>query len=61
MTLGIWFWILMAIWFVFGIWWAWPGAPQTPYHGWFPMGSTVLLFILFLLLGWHAFGPPIRG
>ena len=61
MPLGILFWTLMIIWFVFGVWWAWPGQAQAPYAGYFPIGNTVLLFILFLLLGWHAFGPPIHG
>jgi hypothetical protein len=62
MTLGLIFWILMLLWLVFGLWSNWPGvAPGQPYTGWFPIGSTLLLFILFLLLGWHAFGPPIHS
>jgi hypothetical protein len=24
------------------------------------LGNEVLLFVLFLLLGWQVFGPPIR-
>lgn len=61
MTLGLIFWILMLLWLIFGLWTNWPGSPGGPYGGWFPIGSTILLFILFLLLGWHAFGPPIRA
>ena len=63
MTIGLIFWILMLLWLIFGLWQAWPGpgTPAGPYAGWYPLGSTVLLFILFLLLGWHAFGPPVRG
>jgi len=60
MSLGLLFWILMILWFIFGLWSHWQPAGQ-PYAGWFPLGNTVLLFILFLLLGWHAFGPPIHG
>jgi hypothetical protein len=55
MTLGLCFWIIMLIWLVFGglvhfgmITGVWAGA------------SVLLLFILFLLLGWQVFGPPIH-
>jgi hypothetical protein len=58
MTIGLVFWILMLIWAVFGIVWNWPGSPVGPYG---PIGNTILLFVLFLLLGWHAFGPPVHG
>lgn len=58
MTLGLIFWILMLLWLVFGLWQNWPGA-QPPPWGW--LGSTVLLFLLFLLLGWGVFGAPVRG
>jgi hypothetical protein len=55
MAIGLAFWIIMLLWLIVGVpwpWWpsAWPGWP-----------GHVLLFILFLLLGWHAFGPPLRG
>lgn len=54
MTLGLVFWILMLIWFVWSL----------PFNTWqssAPYAGNVLLFILFLLLGWHAFGAPIHG
>ncbi len=53
MSRGLGFWILMIIWFVFGLWSAWPltwGA-----------GGTVVLFLVLGLLGWQVFGPPIHG
>jgi hypothetical protein len=53
-TLGLAFWILMLIWLVWGLWTTWPN-PQ----GW--ASGNLVLFILLLLLGWHAFGPPIHG
>jgi hypothetical protein len=48
----------MLIWLVFGLVWNWPNSPAAPYG---PIGNTILLFVLFLLLGWHAFGPPVHG
>ena len=58
MTLGLIFWILMLVWLVFSCWTYWPGNPQGPHLLW---GNTALLFILFLILGWAAFGAPVRG
>jgi len=47
----------MLLWLVFGIWSGWPmtGANVRP------LGGTLLLFILLVLLGWRAFGPPIHS
>ena len=56
MSLGLAFWILMLVWLVFGVIWHF-GVVGSYY----PLGSSILLFILFLLLGWHAFGPPLHG
>jgi len=56
MSLGLMFWVLMVIWLVFGL--AWHGGHVGIYGPWI---STVLLFVLFLLLGWKVFGPPIHG
>jgi hypothetical protein len=58
MTIGLVFWILMLLWLVLGLWSNWPGISGGQIA---PLGSSVLLFILLLLLGWDAFGPPIRG
>ena len=58
MTLGLAFWILMLIWLVFGLAWHAGWFPNPNYGPW---GATLLLFILFLLLGWRVFGPPIQG
>jgi hypothetical protein len=55
MTLGLAFWILMLIWLVFGFW----QYRTTP--NWPNAGGDLLLFILLLLLGWHAFGAPLHG
>ena len=58
MTIGLAFWILMLIWLVFGLAWNWPGAGVGAYG---PIGNTLLLFVLLLLLGWHVFGAPLHG
>lgn len=57
MTRGLIFWVLMLIWLVFGIVWHF-GFVGPPYG---VLGGVVLLFILFGLLGWQVFGPPIKG
>lgn len=57
MTRGLAFWILMLLWLVtslafhFGLF-VWPGAALV---------NAGTLFILFALLGWQVFGPPLKG
>ena len=58
MTLGLAYWILLLIWAVFGLAWNWPGNNVGTYG---PVGNTILIFVLFLLLGWHDFGAPLHG
>jgi hypothetical protein len=59
MTIGLLFWILMLIWLIFGLYTAWPTGGQ-PGWTWAPVGGSLILFILMLLLGWHSFGAPIK-
>lgn len=56
MTLGLAFWIIMLVWLVFGLafHFGYLGGP----YGF--VGSTLLLFILFGLLGWQVFGAPLH-
>lgn len=56
MTLGLCYWILMLIWLVFGLLTSF--GYVVGHYG--VVGNTVLLFILFLLLGWQVFGPPLH-
>jgi hypothetical protein len=56
MTMGLMYWILMLLWFVFSLVWTFGGGAIGHYG---PAVNSVLLFILFLLLGWKVFGPPI--
>jgi hypothetical protein len=56
MAFGLCYWIIMLIWFLFGLWdlWAHPESrkPATAHVG--------VLFILLLLLGWKVFGAPLH-
>lgn len=54
MPMGTIFWVIMLIWLIFGVGLYWYAQSH------FFVGSSLMIFILFLLLGWHAFGPPIR-
>jgi hypothetical protein len=55
MGFGLIYWILMLIWFVFSL------AVFGGYGGMYGHSASALLeFILFLLLGWKVFGPPVH-
>lgn len=58
MSMGLIFWIIMLLWLIFAIAWNWNVPAVAPYG---PLGNSILLFVLFLLLGWSVFGAPIRG
>lgn len=49
MPIGLLFWMLLILTLIFrfGPWW--------------PLGGSILTFVLFCLLGWKMFGPPLRG
>lgn len=56
MTRGLAFWILMLLWLVFGI--AWRTGFGVNVAVW---GLALIPFLLFALLGWQVFGPPLKG
>ena len=56
MTLGLAFWVLMLIWAVFGLLLHFGLVGGAYAIG----GNAVLLFVLFGLLGWQVFGPPLH-
>lgn len=58
MTLELCFWILMLIWAIFFCTWTFGGTFVGPYG---PMGNSLLIFVLFCLLGWKVFGPALHG
>lgn len=57
MPIGILFWVLMLLWFFFGLW---VGREdfQAGKYGFF--GSSLLLFVLLALIGWRLFGPVLQ-
>ena len=57
MSLALVFWVIMLIWLIFAL--AWNAGWATGTYG--PLGNSLLLFILFVLLGWKVFGAPIHG
>jgi predicted membrane channel-forming protein YqfA (hemolysin III family) len=56
MTRGLIFWVIMLIMLILAI--CWHFALLGPYG---PASMGVVSYILFVLLGWQVFGPPIRG
>jgi hypothetical protein len=58
MTLGLVFWILMLLTLIFGYLWNYRSSVLGTFG---PMGNTILWWLLFFILGWGVFGPPIRG
>lgn len=57
MPLGIAFWVIMIVWFVFGmvLHFGVIGAAA-----WGAAVSSILLFVLFAILGWQVFGPVVH-
>lgn len=62
MSRGLIFWVLMLIWFVFGLLVNF-GGPNVlgGYTHVSAVADQVLGFVLFLLLGWQVYGPPVHG
>lgn len=58
MALGLAFYVIMLVWLIFALAWNWPGNAVGPYG---PIGNALLIFVLFLLLGWKVFGAPLHG
>lgn len=57
MSFGLVYWVLMLIWFVFGLLIHFEAGLVGAYGF---LGNVALLFVLFLLLGWKVFGPPVH-
>lgn len=49
----------MLFWLFFGLWSQWPAPGEGPTR-YRPLGGTLLLFVLLLLIGWQIFGAPLK-
>ena len=57
MALQIWFWVIYVLSLVFSIWTGRDEANPYPYKRW---GGSLLFYILIGILGYAAFGSPIK-
>jgi Na+/proline symporter len=57
MPIGVLFWVLMIFWFLFGLYWNRRDIAGGNYG---LAGGNLVLFILLALLGWNAFGAPLK-
>lgn len=58
MPIGMIFWMLMILWFFFGLYWNWP-ANNEP-RGLGILGGNLLLFVLLFIIGWKLFGFVVQ-
>lgn len=58
LTLAFWFWLLMFAWLVVGIWW---GTTAEPQYRWHVSSWSIVLFLLFLIVGWKLFQGPVHS
>jgi hypothetical protein len=58
MTLAMVYWIVVLLWLILGVLWPFPRGENASYLSW---GSSVLLFILLVVVGLKLFGSPIQG
>ncbi len=59
MSRGLIFWVIMIVWFVFGLVLSAGVVAGIGHYG--VIGGQLLEFVLFLLLGWQVYGPPVHG
>lgn len=54
------FWLVACLWLLFGLWIVWPSNPSG-WNSYTPLIGNMLVFVLFVLLGWKVYAHPIRG
>lgn len=57
MPIGILFWMIMILWFLFGLYWH---SEEAKTKGYGVYGGSLLLFVVLGLLGWRVFGPVLQ-
>jgi len=58
--IGLLYWLLVILWLIFGLWSGWPAVTPDG-RAWRPIGGSLLIFVLFVLIGLRLFGFPIGG
>jgi hypothetical protein len=58
MPVGLAYWIVMFLWFLFGF--VWPFWRAGAAAADLTVASNALVFILLLMIGWKLFGPPFH-
>jgi len=58
MTWGAWYWVCLFLFLVFGGWW---GFITPPPGRWAVGGWSLMVLILFIILGIASFGGPVKG
>lgn len=58
MTLGMIYWVIMLIWLLAGVGVSFKNGLDPQYRH--LIVGNLLIFLLFLLLGWKVFGPIVR-
>lgn len=57
MPIGILYWMLMILWFIFGLYWNRADLSGGNYG---VMGGNLMLFILLFIIGWKMFGFVVQ-
>jgi hypothetical protein len=61
MAIGVFFWVIMILSLLFGLYANRPVGPAPDGRwAWAPFGVSLLVFVLLFLLGWRVFGFPIH-
>jgi len=55
--MGILFWVIMLLWFFFGLYW---NRAEVAGGNYGMLGGNLMLFVLLGLLGWKLFGAPLQ-
>lgn len=58
MSFELLFWIIMLLWILFGFMWN-SNPAMFGTWGWLP--NSLLMWVLFALLGWKVYGPMFHG
>jgi hypothetical protein len=59
MALGLAFYIIMLVWLILALVHGVSVGISGPIY-WY-MGMNIIVWVLFLLVGWRVFGPPLHG